>query len=109
MLSHRKISFFLCCELTLSPGRHVDRRNRSAIDCSQTIWIIATNAVDHIILNYCEAHKDIFDVNDPLRQSYLVDELSTRMKKQLKTEFGVSWLMLASPSISNISCLYLSS
>ncbi|KAK0622410.1 hypothetical protein B0T14DRAFT_563862 [Immersiella caudata] len=69
-------------------GIHIDRRSRMSIDCTQTIWIIATNAVDNIVLDFCDAHKDILDDDDPIRQMQLANEASTRMRKQLKTEFG---------------------
>lgn len=72
-------------------GRHTDRRSRAVVDCTQTIWIIATNAVDDIVLDYCDAHKDIFNDDDPIRQMQLVNDVSTRMKKQLKTDFGVGF------------------
>ena len=60
------------------------------MDSSQAIWIIATNAVDDIILDYCESHNEIFNAEDQIQQNNLVAELSIRMKKRLKTEFGVS-------------------
>ena len=59
------------------------------IDCTQTIWILATNAVDNIVLDFCDAHKDILDHDDPIRQMQLANEASIRMRKQLKTELGV--------------------
>jgi len=60
------------------------------VECSQTIWVIATNAVDEMILDYCECHSEIFHAEDQIQQNNLVAELSIRMKKQLKTEFGAS-------------------
>jgi len=59
------------------------------VDCSQVIWIIATNAVDDIILDFCEIHhSEIFQTEDHIQQTDMVNELSIRLKKQLKTEFG---------------------
>jgi hypothetical protein len=72
-------------------GRYLDRRNQGAIDTSNTIWIIATNAVDDIILDFCEVHhKDVFQSDDPMRQTEMMNDLSVRLRKQLKSEFGVS-------------------
>ena len=51
---------------------------------------MATNAVDHIILDFCDTHREIFIDDDPIQQSQLANEMSLRMKKQLKTDFGVS-------------------
>lgn len=51
---------------------------------------MATNAVDHIILDFCDAHKEIFMDDDPIQQLQLADEMAVRMRKQLKTDFGVS-------------------
>lgn len=62
---------------------------------------MATNAVDHIILDFCDSHKEIFVDDDPMQQSQLADEMSVRMKKQLKTDFGVgraSFLLYHNPA-----------
>jgi ATP-dependent Clp protease ATP-binding subunit ClpA len=76
--------------MTLKSGRYSDRRTRNAIDCSQTIWIFATNAVDNIILDFCEVHKfDLFEDDDQVRQKALISDLTISIKKQLKSEFGV--------------------
>jgi len=79
--------------MTNCPGRYLDRRNQGSVDSSQTIWIIATNAVDDIILDYCESHGDIFDSEDQIQQTNLVNELSDKMKRQLKTDLGVCYLL----------------
>ena len=73
-------------------GRYADRRTRQEVDCSQTIWVFATNAVDHTILDFCEVHKsELFELNEPVRQNALILDLTTRIKKQLKSEFGVCY------------------
>ena len=74
-------------------GRYADRRTRQEIDCSQTIWVFATNAADNTILDFCEVHKsELFELNEPVRQNALILDLTTRIKKQLKSEFGVRYL-----------------
>lgn len=73
-------------------GRYADRRSHQEIDCSQTIWIFATNAVDHIILDFCAVHKsELFELNEPIRQKALILDLTTRIKKKLKEAFGVCY------------------
>ncbi|KAF2194328.1 P-loop containing nucleoside triphosphate hydrolase protein [Zopfia rhizophila CBS 207.26] len=70
-------------------GRYTDRRNRQAVDCSKAIWILATNAVDNIILDFSEANRiELFEPSDALRQAELMNNLSISINKQLKTEFG---------------------
>jgi len=70
-------------------GRYADRRTRQEVDCSQAIWIFATNAADNIILDFCEVHKsELFELSEPVRQNALILDLTTRIKKQLKSEFG---------------------
>jgi hypothetical protein len=85
-------SFFmlLCISAKMYAGRYIDRRNRETLDCSQTIWVIATNAVDGIIADFCETRKSqVFDTEDQIQHSRLMDDLASMMKKQIKTEFGV--------------------
>jgi hypothetical protein len=73
-------------------GRYADRRTRQEIDCSQTIWVFATNAVDNTILDFCEVHKsELFERNELVCQNELILDLTTRIKKQLKSEFGVCY------------------
>ncbi|OCK78281.1 P-loop containing nucleoside triphosphate hydrolase protein [Lepidopterella palustris CBS 459.81] len=70
-------------------GKYTDRRNRQPVDCSKTIWIIATNALDDIILDFCDIYQDdVHDTSDQLRHSELMTDLSNRLKKQLKSTFG---------------------
>jgi hypothetical protein len=71
-------------------GRYLDRRNQNPIDCSQTIWVIATNALDNIILDHCKVHReDLLESENPLQQQQSAAVLSGLLKRQLKTEFGV--------------------
>jgi hypothetical protein len=73
-------------------GRYADRRSRQEIDCSQTIWVFATNAANNTILDFCEVHKsELFEFHDPVRRNDLILDLTTGVKKQLKSEFGVCY------------------
>jgi hypothetical protein len=57
---------------------------------------MATNAVDSIILDFCEARGDAIVLDDdPILQWQMANELSAKMRKQLKTEFGVSGVFAA--------------
>ncbi|KAJ6098845.1 hypothetical protein N7467_000380 [Penicillium canescens] len=71
-----------------SEGRYSDRRNRQDVDSSQTIWIFATNAADEIILDFFEIHKYELMEDDHVRRSELTFNLTSSIKKQLKSTFG---------------------
>jgi hypothetical protein len=71
-------------------GKYTDRRNRQAVDCSKTIWIMATNALDDTILDFCDLHQgQVHQTEDSHRHAELMTELSGKLKKQLKSTFGV--------------------
>lgn len=72
-------------------GKYTDRRNRQPVDCSKTIWIMATNALDDTILDFCDergesVHRTQGD--DGHAHAELMAELSAKLKKQLKNTFG---------------------
>lgn len=72
-------------------GKYTDRRNRQPEDRSKTIWIIATNPLDDIVLDFCDIHQDqVFQTKDQLRHAELMTDLSNRLKRRLKSTFGVS-------------------
>jgi hypothetical protein len=76
--------------LTLHTGQYSDRRTRQDVNCSQTIWIFATNAADNTILDFSEVHKhELFELEEPIRQNELILDLAMKVKKRLKSEFGV--------------------
>ncbi|KAI1454235.1 P-loop containing nucleoside triphosphate hydrolase protein [Annulohypoxylon moriforme] len=70
--------------LPFQDGRYEDRRNGKIIDCSRTIWILATNKLDDDIHTFCDANeKVLFQSEDDRAQDRLVNEL----QQQLRTEF----------------------
>ncbi|KAI0879913.1 P-loop containing nucleoside triphosphate hydrolase protein [Annulohypoxylon maeteangense] len=70
--------------LPFQDGRYEDRRNGKIVDCSKTIWILATNKLDDSIHSFCDANKDvIFQSEDDQAQDRLVEKLL----RQLRTEF----------------------
>jgi ATP-dependent protease Clp ATPase subunit len=70
-------------------GKYTDRRHRTLIDSSKIIWIIATNALDNIILDFCDINQVQVQTEDSMRHAELMTDLSNRLKQQLKSAFGV--------------------
>jgi len=76
--------------LAFETGRYQDRRDRAPVDCTKTIWILATNALDPIITEYCSTHESILGYSeDNAAHKTLIDNLHRRMKQGLKANFGV--------------------
>jgi hypothetical protein len=67
------------------PSRRIPiSTNLALVDCSKTIWILATNAVDDTILSFCAEHRDItFNDDRESEKLYLIVQWS----KQIKGEF----------------------
>lgn len=71
-------------------GTYTDRRNRQPVDISKIIWVMATNALDNIILDFCDVHQEqVHQTDDTHQHAELMAELSNKLKKQLKSTFGV--------------------
>lgn len=72
-------------------GEYQDRRHLTKIDCSKTIWILATNALDTIIQDFCKVHhKPIFEDDDPVEKNRLMKHLSKDLKEGFLSQFDVS-------------------
>lgn len=72
-------------------GEYQDRRYSKQVDCSKTIWILATNALDATIQSFCkEHHKAIFEDEDEAEKLRLMKTLTKNMKKEFLSKFGVS-------------------
>jgi hypothetical protein len=72
-------------------GEYQDRRDSSKIDCSKTIWILATNAMDSTIQTFCQMHdKSIFVDDNPHEKLRLARLLSKELKQDFLSQFGVS-------------------
>lgn len=82
-------AIMLIIGLTPDTGECEDRRNRSKVDCSQVIFILATNALDQDIQNFCQQNADIFSEQDQQRQK-LAKELSKILRQGFLQRFGVS-------------------
>ena len=50
--------------LPFDNGEYQDRRSLATIDCSRTIWILATNALDDTIIQFCGANPGILQQGD---------------------------------------------
>jgi hypothetical protein len=76
----------------MSPlGEYQDRRDLKQIDCSKTVWILATNALDSTIQNFCKLHhKSIFEDDDVSEKLRLMKSLSKAIKEDFLAKFGVS-------------------
>jgi hypothetical protein len=74
-----------------SIGEYQDRRNLDKIDCSKTIWILATNALDATIENFCKTNDRLLFLGDnDSEKMRLMKALSKQLKADLVTQFDVS-------------------
>jgi ATP-dependent Clp protease ATP-binding subunit ClpA len=74
----------------LNLGEYQDRRNLKKIDCSKTIWILATNALDDKIRNFCQANGETFWNNeDEAEQTRLMKALTKELKEDFLNKFQV--------------------
>jgi len=79
-----------------SLGEYQDRRHLTKIDCSKTIWILATNALDTTIQNFCTLHhKPIFLDDDQGEKLRLMKHLSKELKEDFLSKFDVGFLIFS--------------
>lgn len=72
-------------------GVYEDRRNRATVDCSKTIWVLATNAFDESIHEYYGEHEEVLSVDeDHPDKPKLIKKLSKLIKDESIEQFGVS-------------------
>ncbi|KAI2782094.1 P-loop containing nucleoside triphosphate hydrolase protein [Daldinia loculata] len=75
--------------LQVRKGQYEDRRNGKSIDCSKTIWILATNKLDDSIHGFCNANeKTIFHSEDQDAQDKVVEKLCRQLRKEFTGHFG---------------------
>ncbi|KAH0543129.1 hypothetical protein FGG08_002555 [Glutinoglossum americanum] len=59
------------------------------VDCSKTIWILATNALDRRIKSFCDTHdKELSSTEDHGKIKKVVKALQKKLKPALSDEFG---------------------
>lgn len=75
--------------LPFDNGEYQDRRTLMNVNCSRTIWILATNALDETILKFCDEHPAILhsDGNDATAKR-LSRKLSTALRGAFLDRFG---------------------
>ncbi|KAI2470818.1 P-loop containing nucleoside triphosphate hydrolase protein [Annulohypoxylon bovei var. microspora] len=74
--------------LPFQDGRYEDRRNGKIIDCSKTIWILATNKLDDSIHSFCSENEEIlFRSEDEQVQDRLVGKLCRELRKEFIGHF----------------------
>lgn len=63
------------------------------MDCSKTIWILATNALDPTIKTFCTNYQDdIFGKGDEVVMARLMKRLKRLLKEDFLQRFGVGFL-----------------
>jgi hypothetical protein len=89
-------------DLTL--GKYRDRRALStsnAINCTKTIWILATNAFDPTIQSFCDSHQEDLLGSAGTKEhdekvQKLARQLSARLQKESIGVLGVSSIPMPS-------------
>jgi hypothetical protein len=72
-------------------GEYQDRRSQDKIDCSRTIWILATNAHDPIIQDFSATNNHVlFADADEAEKDRLMKQLSKQIKDNFLARHGVS-------------------
>ncbi|KAI0478437.1 P-loop containing nucleoside triphosphate hydrolase protein [Xylariaceae sp. FL0804] len=71
-------------------GKYRDRRkqNSSAVDCSRTIWILATNRFDQMIHEFCTTHVNTLPKLSKPEQDRVIDPLLRSLRKECEGHFG---------------------
>jgi len=84
------VQFLLTWPPSCPPGEYQDRRNLRKVDCSKTIWILATNYLDPVIKRFWAEHQIVLtDAPDPSKFALPLKDLQTRMKKSFMERFEV--------------------
>lgn len=73
----------------MTSGEYENRTNKSTIDCSQTIWILATNAFDETIHDFCKTNQEpLFRSTDLTASQKLVKGLCKTLRTDAISAFG---------------------
>jgi hypothetical protein len=77
-------------------GEYQDRRNLDKINCSKTIWILATNAHDAIIQDFSTANSRLLSSGEDENElKRLLKQLSHKIREDFRTHHGVSLPLLS--------------
>jgi ATP-dependent Clp protease ATP-binding subunit ClpA len=75
-------------------GEYQDRRHLTTVDCSQTIWILATNAHDSVIQDFCtQNNQALFADDDESQKILLTKKLAKEVRHDFLRTFGVSKIL----------------
>lgn len=75
--------------LMASPGEYEDRKARATVDCSKAIWILATNAFDVTIHEFCKDNEvALFQSDNPATSEKLVKGLCKTLRTESISRFG---------------------
>lgn len=68
-------------------GEYQDRRDNQMVDCSKTLWILATNILDPIIMEFCRKNEKAVFIDDNMDNlASLVKTLGKDLKAGFKGE-----------------------
>jgi hypothetical protein len=71
-------------------GDYQDRRTLDKVNCSKTIWILATNAHDSIIQDFCSINSHVlFSNDDETEMKRLLKQLSHKIREDFQAHHGV--------------------
>ncbi|KXJ85108.1 P-loop containing nucleoside triphosphate hydrolase protein [Microdochium bolleyi] len=75
-------------------GQYEDRRSGTTIDSSKTIWILATNALDKIITNFCDLPENapVLSHDESTEKKKLGKKLSKALRQAFLARFAVGLL-----------------
>ncbi|KUI61232.1 Chaperone protein ClpB [Cytospora mali] len=80
------------CQTLLLPfqnGEYEDRTTKGVVDCSKTIWILATNAFDTTIHDFCKSKYDaLFRSTDQTAIQKIVRGLCKTLRTEAISKFG---------------------
>lgn len=72
--------------LLFQSGHYINRRNRQKLDCSKTIWILATNEGERIINKFCNDSFKDHDIEK--RAEAIFSELDALLRSHFIRQFG---------------------
>lgn len=78
---------------TFDTGEYQDRRTNKMIDTSQFIWVLATNALDPVIMKFHDEHASVMsnenEKDEPVR-TQLISSLSQQLRSAFTSALKVS-------------------
>lgn len=70
-------------------GEYEDRKAKATVDCSKAIWILATNAFDDTIHEFCKNNEAaLFSSDGPAASEKLIKGLTKTLRTEAISKFG---------------------